>query len=422
MPSDYEKLRLQNIADNKKILAQLGLLNPFKPLPRVIKKAPKRKRLPSPQKPEKKLALEAAGENLENLGSVRGVSRRSCRIQGKAPLSKDEISAAVKEEIVHEPPRKCPPKREHVFGHIPGVEIGTVWQLRVDCCYAGVHRPTVAGISGNPQEGAYSVALSGGYEDDIDMGDCFTFTGSGGRDLKGTSNNPKNLRTAPQSKDQTLDRVNLALYQNVENKRPVRVIRGYKLHSPFAPEEGYRYDGLYQVEKAWFTTGMSGFGVWKFAFRRLKDQPPPPWTIVDTKSEPGDDVPDSQDSGVADLKSDPGSSRSASPSVDSLFGSNNSDTPSSQGNEVKDHLQGELADPKDKPESSSVLTEPTNKDEKEDPESNEGIDLNSNEKSAIEPNEETNGTSDKAELASKDQGSEKSVQECDGLQLFCDGS
>jgi len=53
----------------------------------------------------------------------------------------------------------------------------------------------------------------------------------------------QNLRTAPQSKDQTLTRGNLALSINVETGNPVRVIRGYKLTSPFAPEEGYRYDG-----------------------------------------------------------------------------------------------------------------------------------------------------------------------------------
>ena len=28
-------------------------------------------------------------------------------------------------------------------------------------------------------KGAYSIALSGGYEDDVDMGDCFTYTGEG---------------------------------------------------------------------------------------------------------------------------------------------------------------------------------------------------------------------------------------------------
>jgi len=66
----------------------------------------------------------------------------------------------------------------------------------------------------------------------------------GGRDLKGTASNPKNLRTAPQSRDQKLSRGNASLVKSVENKKPVRVIRGYKLRSPFAPEEGYRYDGL----------------------------------------------------------------------------------------------------------------------------------------------------------------------------------
>ena len=29
------------------------------------------------------------------------------------------------------------------------------------------------------------------YEDDLDWGECFTYTGEGGRDLKGTTANPK---------------------------------------------------------------------------------------------------------------------------------------------------------------------------------------------------------------------------------------
>jgi hypothetical protein len=36
-------------------------------------------------------------------------------------------------------------------------------------------RPWVAGISGGP-DGAYSVALSGGYDDDVDEGYAFTYT------------------------------------------------------------------------------------------------------------------------------------------------------------------------------------------------------------------------------------------------------
>lgn len=44
------------------------------------------------------------------------------------------------------------------------------------CC--NPPRPTVAGIHGG-EDGAYSIALSGGYEDDVDLGDCFTYTGEG---------------------------------------------------------------------------------------------------------------------------------------------------------------------------------------------------------------------------------------------------
>ncbi|KZT02748.1 uncharacterized protein LAESUDRAFT_738628 [Laetiporus sulphureus 93-53] len=133
-------------------------------------------------------------------------------------------------------------KRVHdpkTFGAIPRIAVGTWWETR----------PWVAGISGG-SEGAYSIALSGGYEDDVDLGEGFTFTGAGGRDLRGTTTAPKNLRTAPQSCDQSFEnRLNKALQISCQTKKPVRVIRGYKLNSPYAPSEGYRYDGLYTVEK-----------------------------------------------------------------------------------------------------------------------------------------------------------------------------
>ena len=73
------------------------------------------------------------------------------------------------------------------------------------------------------------------------------FLFQGGRDLKGTASNPKNLRTAPQSKDQCLSRGNQALKTSSETGFPIRVIRGYKSDSVFAPEEGYRYDGRCQL-------------------------------------------------------------------------------------------------------------------------------------------------------------------------------
>ena len=65
----------------------------------------------------------------------------------------------------------------------------------------------------------------------------------------------------------------------------------------------FAVSGLYKVDRYWYTTGLAGFGVYKFALRRLKDQAPPPWTY-EGQSEAGD----SQDSGVvSDVASDAGS-------------------------------------------------------------------------------------------------------------------
>lgn len=42
---------------------------------------------------------------------------------------------------------------------------------REECMRAGVHGVGVAGIHGSKAHGAYSICVSGGYEDDIDDGD-----------------------------------------------------------------------------------------------------------------------------------------------------------------------------------------------------------------------------------------------------------
>ena len=66
------------------------------------------------------------------------------------------------------------------FGPIPGIEVGMGWQYRMQCAEAGVHRPPVSGIAGSEKNGGcVSIVLAGGYEDDVDNGDEFTYTGSG---------------------------------------------------------------------------------------------------------------------------------------------------------------------------------------------------------------------------------------------------
>ncbi|XP_021356809.1 E3 ubiquitin-protein ligase UHRF1-like [Mizuhopecten yessoensis] len=179
------------------------------------------------------------------------------------------------------------------FGSIPGIEVGTLWKFRVQVSEDGVHRPHVAGIHGREDAGAFSIVLSGGYEDDKDDGEQFTYTGSGGRDLSG------NKRTAEQSCDQVLTRTNKALAKNcnatIDNKKgacseewkkgkPVRVVRNCKgrKHSKYAPEEGNRYDGIYKISKYWPEKGKSGFLVWRYLFKR-DDPTPAPWTKAGKK-------------------------------------------------------------------------------------------------------------------------------------------
>lgn len=148
---------------------------------------------------------------------------------------------------------------ERVFGDIPGYPKGSLFGSRAELSLSGVHRPPVAGISGSARDGADSIVLSGGYEDDEDFGDVIVYTGHGGRDPQ----------TGQQVGDQNFTRGNRALAVSGLNGLPVRVIRGASHDSPHAPPGGYSYDGLFLVEDYWHERGLSGFRVWRFRLRGI---------------------------------------------------------------------------------------------------------------------------------------------------------
>ncbi|XP_010249247.1 PREDICTED: E3 ubiquitin-protein ligase ORTHRUS 2-like [Nelumbo nucifera] len=168
------------------------------------------------------------------------------------------------------------------FGPIPaendpirnqGVLVGECWEDRMECRQWGVHLPHVAGIAGQSDYGAQSVALSGGYEDDEDHGEWFLYTGSGGRDLSGNKRTNKE-----QSFDQKFEKMNEALRVSCKKGYPVRVVRSHKeKRSSYAPETGVRYDGTYRIEKCWRKIGIQGFKVCRYLFVRC-DNEPAPWT------------------------------------------------------------------------------------------------------------------------------------------------
>ncbi|KAJ2142136.1 hypothetical protein IW142_004479 [Coemansia sp. RSA 564] len=179
--------------------------------------------------------------------------------------------------------------KDHI-GSIPGVHVGQSWRFRIHVSESGIHRPPVGGISGGATKPAMSIVLAGGYPEDIDRGEEFVYTGSGGYDLSGNKRQAK-----VQSFDQELTRQNRGLAlacaaplddkvggtaKNWKQSSAIRVCRSYKvakLHPEYAPAEGVRYDGLYRIVKYWKEKGVSGFYVWRYLFRR-DDPEPAPWT------------------------------------------------------------------------------------------------------------------------------------------------
>lgn len=150
---------------------------------------------------------------------------------------------------------------ERIFGHISGYPEGSWFESRAALAEAGLHRPLVAGISGTESEGADSIVLSGGYEDDEDLGNEIVYTGHGGRDQD----------TGRQVANQKLSRGNLALAKSKLQGLPVRVIRGSTHQSDYSPSTGYSYDGLYQVEDYWQERGRAGYYIWRYRLVKIDE-------------------------------------------------------------------------------------------------------------------------------------------------------
>ena len=140
------------------------------------------------------------------------------------------------------------------YGQVSGIPIGRTFATRRDLYDAHVHRTLQAGIQGNKAEGAESIVLSGGYEDDRDLGNEIIYTGEGGRDPG----------TGRQKEDQQLLRGNLSLARSSVLGTPVRVIRKAtnKTATRSPSSSTYSYDGLFRVEDYWSEIGISGFVIW----------------------------------------------------------------------------------------------------------------------------------------------------------------
>jgi putative restriction endonuclease len=161
---------------------------------------------------------------------------------------------------------------KRTFGEIAGQAPGSHYENRAELTEAGVHRPSQKGIAGREKEGAESIVVSGGYADDEDHGNAIIYTGQGGRDNS----------TGKQIADQELTLGNLALTVNQTRGLPVRVTRGFQGDPNHSPNDGYRYDGLFQVVDHWFQPGKGGFRVVRFRLEQLTTTN----TTTETSSKP----------------------------------------------------------------------------------------------------------------------------------------
>jgi len=141
---------------------------------------------------------------------------------------------------------------QRVFGEIEGTQVGQIFKDRKELAGAGIHTPPMAGIWGSADDGASSIVLSGGYEDDIDDWNNILYTGQGGQDKPG----------GKQVADQEFTLGNEGLRISCKYNLPVRVTRGFQIKN--GPPKGYRYDGLYYVKNYERVKGKSGFYVCRF--------------------------------------------------------------------------------------------------------------------------------------------------------------
>ncbi|KAJ7136049.1 PUA-like domain-containing protein [Mycena epipterygia] len=149
-----------------------------------------------------------------------------------------------------------------IHGDITGCPVGLLFADREDLYNAGVHGTKESGIFGTKAEGgAFSIVINNGYEDDDDRGDAIIYTGEGkGKPAKGqpnTQQGPQDMKSHG----------NAALARNVDSKLSVRVIRGPNGNIEYCPRQGYRYDGLYDVVRAYMEEGKAGFKMCRFELK-----------------------------------------------------------------------------------------------------------------------------------------------------------
>lgn len=167
------------------------------------------------------------------------------------------ISVDRRQYSIHEAYSK---RSAHTIGH-NNLKVGDWWPKQICALRDGAHGAKISGISGNSADGAFSIVLSGLYDNlDADRGDTLYYCGSHSIDNK----NP----TTPKNSCYTE-----ALRHSIGTKKPVRVLRSSRSNSPWSPTHGIRYDGLYVVTGEEMKRNYLGGAYVRFRMDRITKQP-----------------------------------------------------------------------------------------------------------------------------------------------------
>lgn len=149
-----------------------------------------------------------------------------------------------------------------VFGH-NGLTVGAWFPLLRAAYFHGAHGQWVRGIHGDPKVGAYSIVVGGSkYEDmDDDRGDVIWYSAD------------NSVENTDRDRHANFTGMTRSLIKSIDTRHPVRVLRKGNEKNSFAPDIGFRYDGLYRVVHWQENNNSKGGKYVRFKLKRLGEQP-----------------------------------------------------------------------------------------------------------------------------------------------------
>ncbi|KAG0651624.1 RING-type E3 ubiquitin transferase [Hyphodiscus hymeniophilus] len=143
-----------------------------------------------------------------------------------------------------------------------GLMNGQWWPNRICAWRDGAHGEQEAGIHGQTGSGAFSVVVSAAGYDDKDNGEVIEYCGT-------------------KSHDSTPTKSTSLMLDSLAKDKPLRVLRAANKKSKYAPEEGIRYDGLYQIMAKEILDPSKA--MYRFTLKRIEQQDPIRWSGVEKR-------------------------------------------------------------------------------------------------------------------------------------------